>query len=552
MSNLQSHDDKNSVKDADSHFTIDTITRDILNQSGKTELARGDHNSERITFECDRYIDGHDMFLCNVVSVHYFSANTPGLYDVDDLAIVSGDESKVSFTWLVSSNVTQNVGKILFAISFRCVQDSGEVTYCWNTKINEELSVFDTFNNSSFVVETNIDILNQWKHDLFSYADHHNYLCSHGKDGTKPIISFIDDDCKVETYNKLFPIIKEMGIAYTLACPPLSIGTNGFMSLDQLKEMYEYGVDVSSHHLNQYNMTQFGTIDEYENDLSECDRRFLRWGIQPVNSICYPQGVYVDEYMPVVRNHYKIGFTIDRGINYAPYESFFMKRCEIFPTNSLYTLDDAKSYVDKVASDGGWLVFMTHAWYSTFSEDNLRSLISYIKSKNVDIVTVKEGMEMTGNIVDIGILKKPMEYMYEPFFVVDRDGKVYTNSLNEFVVSSIKRTKIQSGWNSGYNLSISGKAVSHSDKKRLVSEKITANPGEVYHITASATYANALYVIYDANNAVIAYRQSPNTVDGEVITDLSVTMPDNTSYFKVASNVNIQPEMYAVYKVTSV
>ena len=34
-----------------------------------------------------------------------------------------------------------------------------------------------------------------------------------------------------------------------------------------------------------------------------------------------------------------------------------MKRCELFPTNGLYTLDDAKKLVDNVAANGGWLIF---------------------------------------------------------------------------------------------------------------------------------------------------------------------------------------------------
>lgn len=85
---------KHSVYDVDTHFTIDPITRQITNAgSAKSILMQSDHNSERFTFEIPRFVDGHDMSLCNQVEVHYNNIDyktrqeNRGLYDVDDLQI---------------------------------------------------------------------------------------------------------------------------------------------------------------------------------------------------------------------------------------------------------------------------------------------------------------------------------------------------------------------------------------------------------------------------------------------------------------------------------
>ena len=85
---------KHPVYDTDLHLIIDPSNRSIKNESGKTVLMQNDHNSERFTFEIPRYVDGHDMSLCNVVEVHYNnidssdkSVQNAGIYPVLDLQV---------------------------------------------------------------------------------------------------------------------------------------------------------------------------------------------------------------------------------------------------------------------------------------------------------------------------------------------------------------------------------------------------------------------------------------------------------------------------------
>ena len=204
------------------------------------------------------------------------------------------------------------------------------------------------------------------------------------------IISFIDDDCRIETYNKILPLMKESKVPWGIACPVGQLGTDTFMSVDQLKEMIAAGATVLSHHQKQYAMNQFQNRNEYENELSRTDAAFKAIGLEP-KSICYPNGICVDGYMDIVKDHYDYGFTVDRGVNTIPLESLFLKRVEIFPTSEIYTFDDVKKYVDNI-KDGEWLIFMTHAWYTTFDSAKLTELINYVKNKSISIVSVDEGM----------------------------------------------------------------------------------------------------------------------------------------------------------------
>lgn len=364
------------------------------------------------------------------------------------------------------------------------------------------------------------------------------------------IISFIDDDCRIETYNKILPLMKESKVPWGIACPVGQLGTDTFMSVDQLKEMIAAGATVLSHHQKQYAMNQFQNRTEYENELSRTDAAFKAIGLEP-KSICYPNGICVDGYMDIVKDHYDYGFTVDRGVNAIPLESLFLKRVEVFPTSEIYTFDDVKKYVDNI-KDGEWLIFMTHAWYTTFDSAKLTELINYVKNKSISIVSVDEGMSRVGNLEEHGIIKKPLEYMSTPFYCVDKTGVVHTNNQKFYQKSNEKLTNINPGWNAGYNLTVNGATPAASSKSRLVSVKVTVKPGETYLISASNVYGNALYCIYDESDVVIAYEASENTADGTVITKKRITIPENASYMKIASNIAAQPGGYEMLKAETV
>lgn len=150
---------KHNVYDTSLHFIIDGNTRLVKNSTeAKVTLVQYDHNSERITFELPRYIDGHDMSLCTDAQVHYINIErktnreSTGVYKCDDLQIAPDDENVVICSWLISKNATMFVGSLFFVIKFICSEDR-EITYCWNTARHTGLSVTDGIYNGEDVDE---------------------------------------------------------------------------------------------------------------------------------------------------------------------------------------------------------------------------------------------------------------------------------------------------------------------------------------------------------------------------------------------------------------
>ena len=380
------------------------------------------------------------------------------------------------------------------------------------------------------------------------------------KKSTFAMVSFMDDDCREEVFTKLWPVIQQKGIPYTLACAPYDIGKSTgdyrFLLLEEeLLPMYRAGVKISCHHYHQENMDTFASEADYHADLQRCKGAFAEMGINDVDTLCYPQGVVVDNYLRTIKEFNRMGFTVNRGINQIPYESYHMKRCEVFPSHGLWGMDDAKEYVNRLEREGGWLIFMTHAWYDTFDANALSELIDYISGKGIPIVDIQTAMETTGNIIEIGRFRKPIEEMHEPFFVVDANGAVWANSVNTVAKSQVKAEVLNVKYHTSTYMKPSGSLYSDEkvNVKRTVSVDVPVASGEIYRVTGSAIWGGAIYAILDETKAVRdVYVDHINNEPGEILVDKEVVMPEYAKYLRVSCHLKHQPDGFVIKKITSI
>lgn len=170
-------DHKHVVPDSDTYFLIDPYTRQIENTNyQKTVLMRGDHNSERFTFEVPRYVDGHDMSLCNRVIVHFDNVgdSIENVYSdvayMDDLRINPDKPETVISSWLIRREATQIVGLLSFSLQYQCVEGD-EVTYEWNTDSYDDIEIRKSKNNGEAAVINYTNVLEQWRSQIFGAGD---------------------------------------------------------------------------------------------------------------------------------------------------------------------------------------------------------------------------------------------------------------------------------------------------------------------------------------------------------------------------------------------
>lgn len=159
--------------DTDAVFSIDENTREISIMAGVPNIVQYDHNSEKLSFELPRFIDGHDMMQCNDVQIHYININGSNtkeshadVYDVADLKISDTDENKVVLSWLVSRAATQYAGSLNFVVKFKCIAADGTVDYSWSSAIYKGLTVSDGMDNGAQIEAEYSDILAEWENRI--------------------------------------------------------------------------------------------------------------------------------------------------------------------------------------------------------------------------------------------------------------------------------------------------------------------------------------------------------------------------------------------------
>lgn len=163
--------------DNDKRVVINGITRDVaISDKNRPVLIQYDNNSEVVTFEVDRYVEGHDLSLSNKAEVHYNNLDiagrrsSKGLYEATDLQVDPSDKTKVIVSWYISNQATEYEGTLNFVLSFSCLEDDVLNVYRWNSRIGT-FHVSAGINNSEYLENTYADVLEMWKQTLFGIGD---------------------------------------------------------------------------------------------------------------------------------------------------------------------------------------------------------------------------------------------------------------------------------------------------------------------------------------------------------------------------------------------
>ena len=503
-----------------------------------------DGNTERKHFRCPKIVgDNIDLSTMHLY-INYQNANGQKYpYLVED---VKTDGDYITFSWLIGPDVVAYKGQVKFIV---CAKNGA--TTEWNTTLAEG-TVLEGLEATDEVMERNPDIIEQILTRLDSItepaiqessAKRITRITDGGKEEIAAAVSFIDDDCRSAAYATLFPLIKELDIPYTLACPPGKIGADLYMTQEQLLEMYNYGVTISCHTWAETNMDTLSK-DQLEENLKKCVEKYREWGITDVNSYAYTQGKYSVDNMSIVKKYFDMGFLVDKGINVIPHETYYMRRVGLFPTDGSFSLADAKAYVDKLLTSGGWLIFMTHCWTSTFNATELKELVNYIKGKSVPIVDVNEMIEKTGNVVDIGYYKKDDLNTGKHYFIIDSTGKVYTDQFSSNTGEKIETVELtlKSSYSIGKETSSSYKgkllALTSTNTKFRACEPVNVTDCSEVLITGWSYNGYGIYSFLDESGECVSAKWATKTTaeGGDSVVEERVKVPTDAKTLIIAGH----------------
>lgn len=132
------------VVDDEPSIVINGETREILIPAGFTTTVaiEYDCNSNIVSFECPRIIEGHDVSACSYAFIKWenFGAKTSDIYNIKDVTVKN--ENLITFSWPIGPEVTTGAGKLAIQVCFLDFnEDKSQVVYRWNSKKSERLSI---------------------------------------------------------------------------------------------------------------------------------------------------------------------------------------------------------------------------------------------------------------------------------------------------------------------------------------------------------------------------------------------------------------------------
>ena len=110
-------------------------------ESLKRIAVQYDHNIETVTFDCPRYVDGHDM-LGMQIYINYIRADgIRGSHLCTNTIADDTDTNIIHFDWTVSGHVTYADGHISFMVCAKKVDADGNEVVHWNSEVNTDMYV---------------------------------------------------------------------------------------------------------------------------------------------------------------------------------------------------------------------------------------------------------------------------------------------------------------------------------------------------------------------------------------------------------------------------
>lgn len=240
----------------------------------------------------------------------------------------------------------------------------------------------------------------------------------------KAIMSIVDDDGYPQVHSLLKPLTEQEGVPITIAAITSRVGTSELsMTLQQLKECQESGMEVQSHtHTHQALATL--TYAEQENEIRSAKEWLQNNGFSS-DVIIYPFGSTNADTYEITNRYHSAGIYIDSGsslLNNPPIRREKLERVYYNLTTPVTEGDknriqQCKNKIDEAITSNSWIIIGLHCFYEGFNPEGLREVIQYAKSKGVEIVSLKRGLELYSNIIDL------------PDFQVGADGKLKSNQL---------------------------------------------------------------------------------------------------------------------------
>jgi peptidoglycan/xylan/chitin deacetylase (PgdA/CDA1 family) len=213
----------------------------------------------------------------------------------------------------------------------------------------------------------------------------------------KGVVSITCDDSYLSQFTHLKTALDRYGWGATAYTIVDRLGVQGFMTIEQLKELERvHGWEIGGH---SYTMARHGIGYGNMTDAEvEADVKLLKTWLVDNNFIgadhmAYPLGSYSPACQAIIGKYFATGRTVTSRLVETLRPSDRMRLRSLSMSNTI-ALSTAKALVDRVAAQKGWGILTFHDIVATptvgthWSVANTLALIDYIATKDVVVMNV--------------------------------------------------------------------------------------------------------------------------------------------------------------------
>lgn len=173
---------------------------------------------------------------------------------------------------------------------------------------------FEQYNVPPDEFAAQLDYLRQEGYTTITLQDFMRVVHGKGQLPAKPIVLTFDDGY-ADNYSEMFPLLKERGMTAVVYVISNTLGQKNYLTLEQLKEMQSYGIEIGSHTADHLPLTDLDGITQ-RRQIRE-SKIFLEWsGLATIYSLSYPNGAFNADIEEILREeNYLTAVTGEAGLN---------------------------------------------------------------------------------------------------------------------------------------------------------------------------------------------------------------------------------------------
>jgi peptidoglycan/xylan/chitin deacetylase (PgdA/CDA1 family) len=224
------------------------------------------------------------------------------------------------------------------------------------------------------------------------------------------LVSIDFDDGYQSMYDNGLPILDSAGLKSTQYIITQKVGTDSYVSLDEVMQMYNNGHEIGVHTRTHPNLTTL-TDAQMTDEILGAKQDLISWGIVPT-TLAYPYGGYSPAVEAVVLsaglrgardsdlgyNSSGLGLTFGGPLDHDTLPLELWSEAAEMDMNT--TLSDITSEIDYAVANNLWLIILFHRvdetdpCCSSISVDHtlIQGTVDYLVQHKVPVVTNNEGM----------------------------------------------------------------------------------------------------------------------------------------------------------------